>query len=212
MLYTDEIEKAMTVDIPEGTSGAWSVVKIEATNKDTFIHNMNYPSRSIPEGTYTVLQVGDKFKQTVMSDTPSEKRDHYVVINKAVELKPEYVRIHGLGLGMITQALFELIPSIKQIDVVEISPDVLSLVGPHYKNRYGDRLNLIEGDALNLKLERGKRWDMVWHDIWTNICADNWDTMKILHRKFGKRCTWQDSWARNIVKAEVRRESRGGWW
>ena len=53
-----------------------------------------------------------------------------------------------------------------------------------------------QADALEYKPPRGEQYDVVWHDIWPNICTDNLPEMHKLHRKYGRRCNWQGSWCR----------------
>ena len=59
------------------------------------------------------------------------------------------------------------------------------------------KLNIICADALEWKPPKGTRYNAVWHDIWDNICGDNLDDMKKLHRKYGRRTNWQGSWCRD---------------
>ncbi len=207
-----DIKDAMTVDVPEGVSGNWSVVRKSLGHEDLWLANMKDPGRYIPEGQYTMLYKKKPWQECVMSDTPEEKRDHYGIIHKALDMKAKTVRLHGLGLGMVLQGLFETVPSIEKIDVIEISEDVINLVAPHYEEKYGNKVNIIQGDALTIDIPKGSRWNIVWHDIWTNISADNWETMKTLHRRFANRCDWQDSWQRQRVKYEVERDRRDRHW
>ena len=95
-------------------------------------------------------------------------------------------------------------PEVEHVTVVELSKDVIALVAGHYKARYGDRLTVVHADALDWKPPKGARYDAVWHDIWPDICGDNWETMKRLHRKYGRRCDWQNSWCRYQVKEAAR--------
>ena len=66
-------------------------------------------------------------------------------------------------------------------------------------------MDIVQADAFTVKLPRPSlflhvprdtRYDVVWHDIWDNICADNLPEMHRLHRRYGRRCDWQGSWAR----------------
>jgi len=101
------------------------------------------------------------------------------------------VLINGLGLGVLVHGLLTL-PNVTRIDVVEIDPDVLALVGPHYAK--DPRVNLIEGDAYTYRFPVGARWSVVWHDVWLDICADNLKDVERLKRRYGTRCEWQGAW------------------
>lgn len=159
----------LPVDIPEGKLGEWEVKR----------------------GTYTGLYHGGKI---IMSDTPARMRDR----RRALVAAQGDILINGLGIGMYLYNC-ALKRSVGHITVVEISAEVLALVAPWYKERFGDRITFINDDALEYKPSRGTRFGFVWHDIWPTISADNWPDMKLLHRKYGKRCNNQKSWCRDEV-------------
>jgi spermidine synthase len=182
-----------TVDVPEGTSGDWAVERFTVTEEDERRQRMRIFSsmgRFVPAGTYTRLT---RNGHVVMSDTPDEIRDHAEAIYQA----SGSCLIHGLGLGVVIEAIKD---KADHITVVEISEDVIKLVGPHYEAKLGDRLTIIHGDALTWAPPHGVRYNMVWHDIWDNICSDNLPEMKRLHRRYGRRTDWQGSWARHLCE------------
>jgi spermidine synthase len=109
------------------------------------------------------------------------------------------VLIHGLGLGVVLNGCL-LKPEVTQVTVVERSTDVIALVASHYQERFGDRFELIQGDAFTWKPEKGRRWSFAWHDVWDYICADNLPEMHKLHRRFGQRVNWQRSWCRSLCE------------
>lgn len=183
------------VEIPEGVSGDWVVERFEVSQQDADLFNLrariHRDYRTIKPGTYTRLKHhGD----VIMSDTPSEKIDHVAFVRWAAG----GVLVNGLGLGMVIEACLRK-PSVESVTVVEISPDVIKLVGPTLTAKWGDRLAIVQGDALTVKWPKGTRWHSVWHDIWPTISASNWPDMKTLHRRYGGRCANQDSWCRDIV-------------
>lgn len=171
------------VNIPAAQSNQWRVETFDVPKSDwgAFI----YGHRTPKPGTYTRLMRGSI---VVMSDTDAEKRDHSFAVHKA----NGHCLINGLGLGMVLGACL-LKNSVTKVTVVEISADVINLVAHHYADA---RVEIIQSDALLYKPPKGVRYGMVWHDIWDNICADNLPQMHALHRKYGKRCDWQGSWAR----------------
>ena len=205
------------VDVPEGESGRWKIRRCEAKKDDLslFVFNMKAGSRSIPPETqYTELT---RDGETIMTDTPAEIRDHYEFFRNIRYLKTETysptVLIHGLGLGMAVNGAF--MSGAGHVTVVEKSPDVIRLVGPYWKTKYGDRLKIIEGDAYTWQPEVGQRWAVVWHDIWDNLSTDNLVGMSKLHRRFGRRCVcWQGSWCVDVLRARQRKEKKAhhtGW-
>jgi spermidine synthase len=128
----------------------------------------------------------------VMSDTPIEFSDHA----RAVLMSKGHVLIGGLGLGMVVQAVLDK-PEVKHVQVIENSTDVINLIGPHYEQRYGHRLDIIEADLIKWLPKKAARYDMAWFDIWDGICSDNANEMKKLKRRFQQRCDWVGCWCYN---------------
>ena len=79
---------------------------------------------------------------------------------------------------------------------------LVQLVGTHYWTMDIPRdkeLNIIVADAMTWRPKPGERFDVVWHDIWNNICTDNLPEMSKLHRSYGRRCNWRGSWGKNVL-------------
>jgi hypothetical protein len=189
------------VDIPEGESGDWKVERFSVSEDEARFFNLR---ASIKGNGHRMIQVGEYTKLThrghiVMSDTPAEMRDHWQPVNKA----KGKVLINGLGLGMVAEACLRK-TDVEHVTVTEISEDVIKLVAPTLKEQYGDRLTIIHADALTWQPPKGKKYDVVWHDIWPDICTDNKKTMAKLHRKYAQRTQWQGSWARYEVERAAR--------
>jgi len=182
------------VNVPDGKSGGWSVETFEVSKEDADLANMramfSFSTRSIAPGTYKRLKRGGA---TIMSNTPMEISDCRFFIYKA----KGNILINGLGLGVVLVALLKK-PEVKNITVIEKSQDVISLVAPTFTN--DKRLSIIHADALEWKPPKGVRYDCIWHDIWDDICADNLSEMTTLHRKYGRRTDWQDSWCKELCK------------
>ena len=148
--------------------------------------------RSVPAGGYTRLMRGGTL---VMSDTPDELRDHRWAVSQA---KGDCL-IHGLGLGIVAEACLRK-PEVTSVTVIEISSDVIDLVKPYLMDKWSEKLAIVQGDALSWKPHKGAKFGMVWHDIWDDICSDNLDEIKKLHRRYGRRTDWQGSWARELCE------------
>jgi len=176
------------IQIPEGSMGRWRVERYTLSKEQAALENIRAPSRYIRPGTYTRLMVGDTL---MMSDTPAEMRDHYEAKRQATG----DVLIHGLGLGIVAQMCLDK-DEVKHVTIIEIAPEVIELVAPTLSGAYGERLEIVCADALTWKPPRGKRYNCVWHDIWPYITPDNLPDMHLLHRRYGRRCDWQGSWAR----------------
>jgi len=190
------------VDLPEKSQGAWKIDHFTLTGKEYQSFNCG---RYVPPGTYTRLTRGGTL---VMTDTPDEMRDHLPIVIHAAYGS---VLINGLGLGMVLKNVL-LRKEITDVTVIEIDYDLIDLVGPHYTDDH--RVQIIGTDALTYKPPKGKRYNAVWHDIWDDICIDNLEAMKYLHRKYGRRTDWQGSWCRGLCELQQKKEQKmfGGWY
>lgn len=190
-----------------GRIGDWEVRPREVTEeeyrRDRLYASLNGHNRFAPPGTYTLLTWGDN---AIMSDTPNERADHLeplVVARSAGRMVQRLgtdsgsrALVHGLGLGVIIKGLLAQ-PEVAHVDVVERSPEVVMLcASPFAEALANGRLTIHVGDCFKLRWPKGSKWDVVWHDIWADITPENLPQMKRLHRKFGRRCEWQGSWAR----------------
>jgi hypothetical protein len=189
---------AYQVNIPEGQSGSWRIerfaVSEEESRLDALCGIVSGFGRYVPPGTYTRLMRGNTI---IMTDTPDEIRDCL----EPIRVARERVLVNGLGLGVVVYAMLRN-PRVEHVTVVEISPDVIALVGQWFLREFGGRLTIIEADALTWKPPAGVRYTVAWHDIWDDICADNLEEMKLLHRRYGRRVDWQGSWCRYLCERQ----------
>lgn len=198
------------VTVPEGKSGNWEVEKFTVSEMDSAWAIFQYKERRPYPGDYTRLMCNER---TIMSDTPAEVRDHAEPVHKA----KGHILINGLGLGVVLLNSL-LKPEVEKATVIELSPDVIKLVGPHYQDMFGDRLEIINDDAFTFKPPKNIKYGMVWHDIWPSISTDNNEDMSTLHRRYGRKAEWQGSWGRYEIKRMLREERNhrnswgGGFW
>jgi hypothetical protein len=184
--------------VPTGKSGIWSVQRFEVSKDDELLSRMqsfaNFSSRGrfVPAGQYTRLMRGIT---CIMSDTPDEIRDH----RQAVLKSAGKCLVNGLGLGVVADLMLSN-PKVDRVTIIEKSDDVLKLVAPHFAEKYGNRVEFIHADAMDYQPKKGERFAVVWHDIWDGICESNLEEMKSLHRRYGRRCDWQGSWARDLCE------------
>lgn len=190
--------ETMSVTVPVGEKGGWKIVRSTVEKDDPYemIDLWKY-GRHVPAGMYTRLLHNG---HVVMSDTPDEMRDHQEFVRRA----KGNVLIAGLGLGMAVQACC-LKSQVDRVIVVEISSEVIELVGPHYMERFGDKLKIVNADIFKYTPPRGMHFDVAWYDIWSEICGDNLKSMEKLHSRFESRVTWQDSWMRGYLMRLQRR-------
>ncbi len=180
--------------IPVGMSGDCEVRKFEVKPLPCGVEpeSLDNWARRRP-GEYTVLLVNG---QRMMTDLYEEWWSQRWAIRKGLEYGG-HILITGLGLGLIVDSLLRPVESsVRKITVIEKSRDVIELVGRHLLIRYGDRLEIIETDALDFQPPASKRYSVVWHDIWPNPLTVPPEEVKILFGRFQNLCSWQGFWNR----------------
>ena len=147
----------------------------------------------------------NKIKEGVMmSDTPMERNSNYDFIKRA----NGDVLIFGLGLGLIVLPLLNA-DDVRSITVVEVYQDLIDVIQPILK-QYDthNKLNIVRGNCFEYheQLEKGKKFDTVYGDIWISICGDNYGEMKDLTRKWKNKINREnpkafiDHWMKDTVK------------
>lgn len=99
------------------------------------------------------------------------------------------VLITGLGLGCVVRGLLAS-PDVDEIDVVEIDPDIMRIIGAEFESNPKVRLHL--GDATKLNLEG--EWDCAWHDIWTEKPNKLSYYHALMMAELKDRCPMQGAW------------------
>lgn len=199
------------VDMPEATKGVWSVKKINIRSDDLglIIANLRMEilqreHRRVEPGTYTGLYRNGH--EIMMSDTPAEIQDHLEVIQKIRDAGGR-VLIAGLGLGMVLKAALT-VPDVEHVDVVEIDPDIIHLVGPYYT--HDPRVTIHHGDIFQIQFPVDAHWEVAWFDIWDSINPVYLEDMKLLTRKFAKKVDWSGCWSRDEIQWMLRRYKSSG--
>lgn len=167
--------------------GRARIERFSITRQEANLFNIRAGRRSVKPGDYARLFCG---RALWMSDTQAEFWDHLELFRQA----RGRVLMHGLGLGCATRVILSL-PEVEHVEVWEIEPDVAALVGDPLAAQFGDRIRVRLGDAKEHRPAKGERWDVVWHDIWSDICEDNLPEIRAMKRRFARRCDWQGAWA-----------------
>lgn len=184
------------VNLEPGEAGDWKVVKFTVSKEDESREKMrmwNNGGRWVRAGEYTALYYKDDI---VMSDTHDEISDHYEFIKRATG----HVLINGLGLGMCAMAAANK-KGVLSVTVIEASEDVISLVAHQLNN---PKITIIHADAFTWSPPKNTVYNVVWHDIWSDLCIDNLNEMTKLHRKYAKRSLWQGSWGKEFLQSRRR--------
>jgi hypothetical protein len=184
------------VTVPEGKDGDFEIKRFEVSDDDAKFHNLRemlHSRRYITPGIYTSLtQRGYLW----MSDTDAELSDHTSMTTNTKHYGGD-ILVMGLGLGAVVQAVLDL-PQVTTCTVLEKYPEVIRLVEPHYRERYGSRFTVIETDALQWKAKRD--YTVVWADIWATMCETNLPEIVKLRRRWSKHCKWFGAWAERLTK------------
>jgi hypothetical protein len=164
---------------------------------------MRDPESYVPAGKYAKLIIGGRL---VMSDTRMEHSTNYEIVRKS----KGHVLIAGLGLGMILHPILTK-PEVLSVTVIEKCADVIALIGPTVKH---PKLTIIEGDIYEWKPAKGTKYDTIYFDVWSEQSTDDLEDMRKLHMRFRPyqvKEGWMNSWRRDILKANKRRDDRNGW-
>lgn len=202
-----------TCTVPDGKRGDWRISTFTLVESDVFMNNL----RAVRDGTpYLVCHPGTyrrlthKTRGVIMSNTPMELRTCRHIYEDA----HGRVLIMGLGMGMVLEAILSkqnrgTQRKVDFVRVVEIDPDVIALVAPHFAN--DPRVEIVQGDALEYKPAPGEQWDYVWHDIWDTLSTENLPEMATLSRRFSRRAKKQGFWSRDEIRREARRDRNSRW-
>lgn len=194
--------------LPEATEGSSSVRHITLTDNDVLMNNL----RAIRDGMSFMTAQPGKYAQLIssrgleMSDTQMEWRTNFDFIRNA----NGRVLIAGLGIGLVLVPLL-LKPEVEHIEVVEMNPEVIKLVSPHFKSK---KLKVTQGDIYAHREQiNGDKFDTIYFDIWPDISLDNLESMTQLCRIYrgalnkANPKAWMGCWTRDILRGMKRR----GW-
>lgn len=151
------------------------------------------------------FQDGKKYQRLVkngmtwMVNTPDITKDFEDFLIRA----EGSVLINGLGMGMCCKHLLEK-PRLRDLTVIEYEKGIYELVAPLFHDE--PRCTIVHGDAFTYEAPKGKRYDFVWHDIWTYVSTRNLAEYERLYAKYEDKATWQDGWNLESVKALIEKE------
>ncbi len=204
----------MATVIPEGKIGKAEVKHFKVSKSQSgatairaaFDNAAHY----VPPGKYAKLTVGGK---VMMTDTMFEKSTNHEFLTRA----HGDVLITGLGLGVVLRPLLEK-DAVDRILVVEKSEDVYNLVWRYvfqavcHKVGIGRKLNIVIADAFDWHPK--ERFDVIWHDIWSDISEDNLPEITKLKRRYGQWLNhdnpyrWQGAWVEDRLRSTKRQFDR----
>jgi hypothetical protein len=205
---TKETFTQMTLVIPKAKSGDFEIKRYKITKQDISVANIrtiNHPYEVPPKkGTVTILariseqSFGD---DVIMSDSEFDKHTN----SNILRIAHGNILIAGLGIGMILIPLLKK-KDVQTITVIEKEQDVINLVYKHIK-KYDkkNKLEVIHDDIFSIELSKERKFDVMYFDIWNNVCGDNYSQMKTLKKKFSKNrakhCTivsWEEERTKDL--------------
>jgi hypothetical protein len=145
----------------------------------------------------------------MMTDTPMEQRTNLAMASIA----EGDVLIGGLGLGMLVVPLLAK-EAVRSLTVVEIMPEVISLVWPALSKLPGaSKLRIICGDINSdeIRAKLTTKFDTIYFDIWRDLCTDNLENIAALRRRFSRRLNrenpraYMGAWVEHELRAERKR-------
>ncbi len=172
--------------LSEGKTKNFELSQRKITKKDVAfakIREIIHPREIPPKiGTLMVLTRKESILDCVMSDAEYEKITNRTIVRVA----RGNVLIAGLGLGMILMPLLKN-KDVKKITVIEKEQELIDLISPKIKKHdKKNKLQVIQGDINEIELPKEQKFDVIYFDIWDNVCGDNYQQMKDLKKKFSK--------------------------
>lgn len=145
--------------------GLWTIERRQCGDSIMFedIEDRGLPYGCVGWPDYTLLRrftdatIHLPHGEVVMEDSNRELRKHLPIwmVAKGRVLKT------GLGLGCVVRGLLAN-PAVEHIDVVEIDPHIVHIIGAEFRNN--PRVTIHLADALEWDFG-DRRWDYAWHDL-----------------------------------------------
>lgn len=204
---TTSARTLMTNPLPPATQGPWEMkqIMVRSMGNSGIYRGSN---RAVAPGVYTSLWRNNRLH---MADVEPEIIDALEPVQQAVTARAETALVCGMGLGLTIRGLLT-VPSMRCIDIVEPDRDLIALVWPTIRDaaaRLGVEVLCRPVDPYTVRWV-GKRWDLLWCDIWECPSVANLGDMRRLRIKYGQGrspARWHGFWGRSIIDA-ARRSSR----
>lgn len=202
--------------VQPGEHGLARLGVVEIDEHTAALENLRHHGhfRAFP-GRYAALHIEDGL---MMSDAPSER----ITTEHVTRLAHGDVLILGLGVAMLPVALASN-PQVRSITVVELYHGVIELLRPTLE-AHAPGTRVLQGDAFlpeTKGLPRAKEgggFDLIWADIWPNICADHYPEHVALRRAWrpwlrpgGRHLTWVAQRVENAWRRERREVLADPW-
>lgn len=114
------------------------------------------------------------------------------------------ILINGLGFGMCLVHLLKK-DTVTDITVVEFDKELVEFIRPFFAHE--DRCTIIHADALIYEPPIGKRYNYVWHDIWTIQAVKNVKEIDFLMNKYKDIADWQGAWREKLCREQAAKDA-----
>jgi len=206
-MYSEKAYPSMVEYLKERETESFKLEHFEVTEKDvSWCQTLDAIHRrreyiGFKPGKYIRLVRKDKmFNNIVMSDTAMEKYSNMEIYYEA---KGD-VLIAGLGIGMILLGL-QNNEKVTSITVIEKEQEILKIIKDQLP--LNGKATIIHGDIFSYVPD--KKFDIIYFDIWDNLCGDNWEEIKSLQNKFrsklkkgGHMLSWRKEDCRDLHRRE----------
>lgn len=198
LYYAGNVFPPMVRVVKPRTVGEAAVDHFTISRGEAGLYNLGSfrtPWLHVSPGDYARLKIGGV---TVMSDTTMERRSNLGFATRA----HGDVLVGGLGLGMVLVPVLRK-EEVSTVTVVERSADVIAAVEDQVRQFVGWRaarkLTVVCSDVDDY--QPSGKFDVIYFDIWHDICGDNLPHVARLHQRFksrlrrgGPRVPWMGSW------------------
>lgn len=193
----DSVSGYAKCEAPPGRSGPWILERFEVAPAWPGAAGSGPDCAQRRPGRYSRLR---RDGEVFMTDLHDEWWTQRVAIVEACR-RGGSLLVTGLGLGLVVESILGADGGrVQEVTVLEHSPDVIRLIAPHLLERYPGRLRVEQADAYTWQPPPGRRFDLVWHDIWPNpYAAEVEDQMQRLEARYSALCDWQGCWPREYL-------------
>lgn len=209
----------------QGSAGPWSITPVESVADGPTEWVCETEGLPFAAGWHTALMHAER--GLVMSDVPAEIAGALPFLDCVAGWSAPRVLVAGLGLGIVPAWLLTR-TQVTRLDVVEIDPDVISLITGGREldiapNAWAadPRLHVHQGDAHlwypgpasrrgcclhdDCTLWANSTWQAGFFDVWDTVSPANLPSMHRLTRRFARRVYSMWSWERAECEAMRRR-------
>lgn len=189
----------MTDVLSPGKSGDWELSVYEVSSREETFSRMRaaagHPDEFCPSGKYMRLT---RNGNVVMSDTLMERNSNRSAFFQA----RGHVLVGGLGMGMALCGIQKK-PEVSSVTVVESDQSLIDLMLSCGLPVDEEKTVIVQGDVFTWSPGYPFKYDMLYFDIWDNICSDNrkdFTVLRKLYRKYRAKGSSIVFWSEDMIR------------